>query len=81
VTGVQTFALPFCFFPECLQPLPLALPFASIVQTPADVFVGRLQGVELAAALSRQALWAVALLASAQALCWLATRRVVIQGG
>jgi ABC-2 type transport system permease protein len=52
-----------------------------MVQTPADVFLERLNGAALAGALLLQAFWAVALLGAAQALVALATRRVVIQGG
>ena len=75
------FVIPIRYFPDWAQPLCLALPFASITQTPADVFVGRLGGDELLGPLALQAGWAVALLLAAQFLTLLATRRVVIQGG
>src|SRR5260370_19858034 len=38
------FVVPIRFFPDWLQPLVLGLPFASITQTPADLFVERLEG-------------------------------------
>ena len=40
------FVVPIRYFPDWLQPLVLALPFASITQTPADLFVERMQGVD-----------------------------------
>ena len=51
------------------------LPFAGTIQTPADVFLERLDGPELAGALRLQLFWAVALLGVAQGLVALATRR------
>jgi ABC-2 type transport system permease protein len=59
----------------------LGLPFASITQTPADLFVERLQGSAVVGVLVLQLGWAIALLVAAQLLTLLATRRVVIQGG
>jgi ABC-2 type transport system permease protein len=75
------FVVPIRFFPDWLQPLVLALPFASFTQTPADLFVERIQGVEILGPLLLQVVWAVVLLAAAQLVTLLATRRVVIQGG
>jgi len=75
------FVVPIRYFPEWLQPVALALPFASITQTPADLFVERVTGFEVVGLLGLQVVWAVALLAAAQLATLLATRRVVIQGG
>lgn len=75
------FVVPIRFFPDWSQPLVLALPFASFTQTPADLFVERIQGVEILGPLLLQVVWAVVLLAAAQLVTLLATRRVVIQGG
>jgi len=75
------FIVPIRFFPDWLQPLVLGLPFASITQTPADLFVERIQGAAVVGPLLAQVVWAVAMIAAAQALTLLATRRVVIQGG
>jgi ABC-2 type transport system permease protein len=69
------------FFPDWLRAVALALPFAGIIQTPADVFLERLTGASLLAALGRQALWAAGMLAGAQVLVAAATRRLVVQGG
>ena len=64
-----------------MQPVVLALPFASFTQTPADLFVERIQGAGVFAPLVLQVVWAVVLLAAAQLVTLLAIRRVVIQGG
>jgi ABC-2 type transport system permease protein len=75
------FVVPIRYLPDWLQPLILALPFASITQTPADLFVERIQGSEALGMLMLQLTWAIALLAAAQLVTVLATRRVVVQGG
>jgi ABC-2 type transport system permease protein len=75
------FVVPLRYFPDWLQPWLLALPFASITQTPADLFVERVQGAEIFVPLLGQVFWACALLGCAQLATLLATRRVVIQGG
>jgi ABC-2 type transport system permease protein len=75
------FVVPLRYFPDWLQPLLLALPFASITQTPADLFVERIQGSAIFGLLALQLAWAFALLGAAQLLTLLATRRVVVQGG
>lgn len=73
--------LPLVIFPEPLRSISLALPWASIVQTPADIWLGQRAGPDLVAALGLQALWAVVLLASGRLLLGAATRKVVVQGG
>jgi ABC-2 type transport system permease protein len=75
------FAIPLRFFPDWLQPIVLALPFAAMTQVPSDLFVGRLSGSVALVGLAQQAVWVVVMLALAHALTGLATRRVVTQGG
>jgi ABC-2 type transport system permease protein len=75
------FAVPIRYFPDWLQPIVLGLPFASIVQTPADLFVERVQGAAVLGLLAEQVVWAIVLLAACQLATAAATRRVVIQGG
>ena len=78
---VSGFVIPLPFFPETLQRVFLALPFAGIVQTPTDIFLQRVHGLDLLLALGHQVLWAVVMLAGAQLFLVVATRRVVVQGG
>lgn len=73
--------LPLTVFPGWLGTLARALPWAAMLQVPADVLLGRHQGGGLLLALAFQAGWAVALLAAGRALQAVATRRVVVQGG
>jgi viologen exporter family transport system permease protein len=74
-------ALPLVIFPEPLRSIALVLPWASYIQTPADVWLGTHTGVALAEAMALQVGWAVVLLAAAQYLLGVATRKVVVQGG
>ena len=58
-----------------------ALPWASYVQVPADIWLGKHTGSDLVAALGFQVMWAVVLLGACQGVLRLATRKVVVQGG
>lgn len=73
--------LPLVLFPGWLGTLAYALPWASYVQVPADIWLGKHTGTGLAFALGFQVMWAVLLLAACQGVLALATRRVVVQGG
>lgn len=73
--------IPVRFFPDWLALVANGTPFPSMVQTPVDVFMGRLEGADLARALATQAAWAVGLMALARGLLALGVRRLVIQGG
>ncbi|MEV5410342.1 ABC-2 family transporter protein [Thermopolyspora sp. NPDC052614] len=70
--------LPLVIFPGWLGAVAQALPWAAVVQVPADVYLGK---ADVPAALVFQALWAATLL-GAGALATRAVRhKVVIQGG
>ena len=73
--------LPLVLFPGWLGTLARALPWASYVQVPADIWLGKHAGTDLALALGFQVLWAAVLLAACQGVLRLATRKVVVQGG
>jgi len=73
--------LPLSVFPGFLGTLSRALPWAAMLQVPADVLLGRHSGTGVLPALAFQAMWAVVLLAAGRALQMTATRRVVVQGG
>lgn len=74
-------ALPLVVFPEPLRSIALALPWASYLQTPADIWLGKLEGADLLLGLGQQALWIAVLMLAAAAVVRLATRKVVVQGG
>ncbi|MGW8453946.1 ABC transporter permease [Streptomyces niveus] len=73
--------LPLTLFPGALGEIARALPWSSLLQVPADVFLERHTGWGLLGAFAFQASWAAALLALGRLLQTVATRRVVVQGG
>ncbi|MER5882812.1 ABC-2 family transporter protein [Streptomyces sp. NPDC001941] len=73
--------LPLTVFPGLLGEVARALPWASMLQLPADVFLEKRTGWALARAYGFQLAWAVALLALGRLVQAVATRRVVVQGG
>lgn len=75
------FLIPLSFFPEPWQSLALALPFAGIVAVPIDVWLEKVTGFEVAAALAWQAGWSLAMLAAGRVVLALALRRIEIHGG
>ncbi|NGN66807.1 ABC transporter permease [Streptomyces sp. A7024] len=73
--------LPLTVFPGTFGEIAQRLPWSALLQVPADVLLGRHEGVGLLAALGFQAAWALVLLALGRAVQAVATRRVVVQGG
>ncbi|TGZ08169.1 ABC transporter permease [Streptomyces rhizosphaericola] len=73
--------LPLPLFPGLLGEVARLLPWSSLLQMPADVFLGKYSGWELLEAYAFQGAWAVALLLAGRLLQGVATRRVVVQGG
>ncbi|ROO84245.1 ABC-2 type transport system permease protein [Actinocorallia herbida] len=73
--------LPLVVFPGLLGDVANALPWAALVQVPADVYLGKHQGWDLAGAYAFQAAWAAALLGLGRVLTGAAHRKLVIQGG
>ncbi|MFJ3665933.1 ABC transporter permease [Streptomyces sp. NPDC090106] len=80
ITGVffSGIVLPLNVFPGAFGEIVRALPWAALIQMPADVLMGETDPV---AAFAFQAGWAVVLLAAGRTLQSAATRRVVVQGG
>ncbi len=75
------FMLPLAFLPPWLRVLADVLPFQAITSMPAQVFMGKLAGPDLVAALLNQVVWAVVMTGCALLAMRVAVRRVVIQGG
>jgi viologen exporter family transport system permease protein len=69
--------VPIPFFPGWLADLARALPFASILQTPIDVWLGQYDAWQVVL----QVVWAVVLLALGRVVLRRATRKLVVQGG
>lgn len=86
VTLVLTFfgglLIPVVLFPPWLEAVARALPFAAMVQLPAEVFLGRHdEPGELLAVLATQVAWFAALWFAGRLMLSAATRKVVVQGG
>ncbi|MEV5505291.1 ABC transporter permease [Streptomyces orinoci] len=73
--------LPLTLFPGVFGEIVRMLPWASVLQVPLDVLLGRHTGWSLAGALAFQAGWAVALLGLGRLTQARATTKVVVQGG
>jgi ABC-2 type transport system permease protein len=73
--------VPVAWFPGWLSVLAHATPFPSMVQTPADIITGRIDGAHSLARLGVQFGWLVGVLLFGRLLLRWATRRLVIQGG
>ncbi|MFL5926595.1 MAG: ABC transporter permease [Gaiellaceae bacterium] len=73
--------MPLSFFPDWLRSVAHALPFAAILQTPVDVWLGKHHGVGLAGVLALQLVWAVVLLALGRVALRTGARKLVVQGG
>jgi ABC-2 type transport system permease protein len=80
-TLLSGFILPINFFPPWLRTTARALPFAAVIQTPVEVFVGKHHGASLAAVLGIQVAWAVLLLAVGRFVLKRAMHKLVVQGG
>ena len=91
-TGVQQLSIvlsaflsglyvPLVLFPSWGRHVVLALPWASYVQVPVDIWLGHRSGAGIVSGLALQAGWAVTLLLVCAAVLRLATRRVVVHGG
>lgn len=73
--------LPLAFFPSWLRAIAHVLPFASIMQTPIDVWLGKHHGAGLAGVLALQLFWALMLLGLGRLALRGGATRLVIQGG
>ena len=73
--------LPLAFFPTWLRTVAHALPFASALQTPIDLWLGKYHGLSIAGVLALQVFWALALLGLGRLALRLGARKLVVQGG
>lgn len=73
--------IPIFFFPHALERLCRVLPFASMLQVPVEVWLGRHEGFDLLGVWAIQLAWAIVLVLAGRAVMARAVRRVVVQGG
>jgi ABC-2 type transport system permease protein len=73
--------MPLGFFPDWLRGVARALPFAAVLQTPVDIWLGKHHGGALAGVIALQVLWALVLLGLGRLALRAGSRRLVVQGG
>lgn len=73
--------VPVVFFPGWLESLARALPFASMLQVPVEVFLGKHAGADVHRVVGVQCAWALVLAGAGRAVLSRAVRRVVVHGG
>jgi ABC-2 type transport system permease protein len=73
--------LPLAFFPSWLRDVAHALPFASALQTPIDLWLGKYHGLGLLGVLALQVFWALALLGLGRLALRAGSQKLVVQGG
>lgn len=73
--------LPLSFYPLWFQKISGVLPFQASVYLPTQIFLGRVEGTELAVTLLVQFAWVVVLWIGARFCFRLAVRKITIQGG
>jgi ABC-2 type transport system permease protein len=72
---------PLTLYPPAMLAVATVLPFRHVVYTPASIYLGWIQGPDIARALIEQALWAIGLLALGR-ICFKAVlSKIAIQGG
>lgn len=73
--------IPIPFFPEALQPIMYALPFASMQNTPFMIYTGHISGIEALQRIALQLIWFAALTVAGRLLMNRALKKVIVQGG
>jgi ABC-2 type transport system permease protein len=73
--------MPLAFFPGWLRTLAHALPFASIMQTPIDIWLGKHHGAALVGVIALQGFWALVFLGLGRLTLRAGARKLVVQGG
>ena len=73
--------VPLVIFPGWTRDVVMLLPWATYIQIPADIWLGKRAGWELVGGLALTAGWAVLLLGLCAVVLRRATSKVVVQGG
>jgi ABC-2 type transport system permease protein len=90
--GIYRLAAPFIFFfsgiviplplfPDWAQGVIAVLPFRGLIDTPFQIYLGSLNGVNAVSALAHQALWIAAFIMAGRVILARHIRRLVVQGG
>lgn len=81
VSVLNGLIVPVHWFPGWLKTFAACTPFPSMLQTPIDVFTGRVEGWKALSVIAVQVGWAAFLLALGQVVYRRGVRRLVVQGG
>jgi ABC-2 type transport system permease protein len=73
--------VPLVLFPDGLREVALHLPWASFIQVPTDIWLGRRDGWAILGGLGQSALWIAVLLGGSALLLRSGQRKLVVQGG
>jgi ABC-2 type transport system permease protein len=73
--------VPLPLFPAWARPVLRWLPFAGLLDQPAQIYSGRIPAAEVAIVLAREVGWVVVLVALGRRLLGRGLRRVVVHGG
>lgn len=73
--------IPLWLFPPALHTVAILLPFQAIAFLPVSIYLGQMQGTELAGAFATQLIWVLLLSALVQLIWFRAQRFVIVQGG
>ena len=73
--------LPISFFPQPVQKVLAVLPFEYISYVPVLLYLGKINGARILAALGLQLFWVIALVAMGDAMWRWSSRKITIQGG
>lgn len=81
INFLSGFIVPLAFFPPAARAVAEALPFASMIATPIEIWLEHATGADALRLMLGQAVWVALLAAAAQLILGAATRKLVVQGG
>ena len=73
--------IPLPFFPESLQKIMELLPFASMQNVALRIYSGSMDNAHIQKAIILQLAWLVVITLTGKILCYLAEKKITIQGG
>lgn len=72
---------PLTMFPEAFQKIANILPFKEFFYTPINIYLGKIQGIEILGIIGKQLIWAIIMYAVAKVFFNKAVKKITINGG
>lgn len=72
---------PLTMFPEAFQKIANILPFKEFFYTPINIYLGKIQGIEILGIIGKQLIWAIIMYVIAKAFFNKAVKKITINGG